>query len=301
MLRLKGRYSDSNVIVKLLQWLAAIVLLTAIVLAVWTIVPDKQSTAALKTLQALQSLATFLLPPIVTAYLWSHEPKRWLHLDTGISGKQAALAVLTMVVAIPAINLLAWLNSLITLPYFLEGIETWMKQMEEQAALLTERFLNTTAITGLCINLIVMAAIPAAAEELTFRGTLQNLFSPDRNSASPRATNAAIWAVAILFSAIHMQFYGFIPRMLLGALFGYALLWSRSLWLPMLMHLTNNALAVIFAFVCFRQDIDISQTETIGTGDTLWLGCISITLTAFCITLLYRSCREKNRQTEKIT
>ena len=102
-----------------------------------------------------------------------------------------------------------------------------------------------------------------------------------------------------MFSAIHMQFYGFIPRMLLGALFGYALKWSGSLWLPILMHFTNNALAVIFSFICISNGYKLSGLDAIGTEDTLWIGCVSMVITIAGIAYLYKTASGKETQ-EKV-
>ena len=77
------------------------------------------------------------------------------------------------------------------------------------------------------------------SEEILFRGTLQQLFL-----SSGLNRHLAIWITSIIFSAIHMQFFGFVPRLLLGAYFGYLLWWSRSLWLPVIIHAFNNSIVV---------------------------------------------------------
>lgn len=92
----------------------------------------------------------------------------------------------------------------------------------------------------------------------------------------------AIWTTAAVFSAIHMQFYGFVPRMLLGALFGYMLSWSNGIWLPVVAHFVNNAIAIVFYY--FRYNgYSLPDFDTIGTGKTIWLGFVSLVLTAFAI------------------
>lgn len=85
-----------------------------------------------------------------------------------------------------------------------------------------------------------MALCPAITEEFFFRGALQRLIG--KWNPNP---HFVIWSAAILFSAFHLQFYGFIPRMLLGAYLGYLLLWTRSIWIPVFAHFINNATAVI--------------------------------------------------------
>ena len=254
--------------------------------ALWMLMPDKTSVESLKWFQFLQTTATFLLPPFLMAYLWSKKPMKWLYLDQSIPMKSEIIAIFLVLVASPGINLLSYLNRQIALPECLSGIETWMQQQEEAAAVLTERFLSADSIGVFVVNILLMALLPAVAEELTFRGVLQHLFTPRTGIRTP---HIAIWATAIIFSAIHCQFYGFIPRMLLGAVFGYALVWSGSLWLPILMHFTNNALAVIVYFIAHKAGWDTNNMDAFGTGDTWWVGVLSLALVVVGIYLLRRS------------
>src|SRR5690606_2422366 len=119
----------------------------------------------------------------------------------------------------------------------------WMKVQELQMEKITEKILQVTSFSGLLLNLLVIAIIPAIGEELLFRGCLQPVFH-----RWTKNIHIAIWITAIIFSAIHVQFYGFIPRMLMGAVFGYMLYWGRSIWLPIIAHFINNATAVIYTF-----------------------------------------------------
>ncbi len=287
-----------NPFVQILTWLAIMAVLTLLAMGIWLLVMgDSQTTAGLKWLQLLQTMGTFLLPPILCAWLWSddHKPFSWLHMDTKVDGSLFALAVALMICAIPAINLLADLNSRISLPAFLAGLEQHLRAMEEAAAALTERFLKADNLGGLLINIGLMALLPALSEELSFRGTLQQLLSnsPKDGLTAERSNSVsgltakrsiAVWLTAIVFSAIHMQFFGFIPRMLMGAMFGYVFLWSGSLWIPIVMHFTNNGLAVI-VYYCFGQN---NSADTIGTGTTWWLGVISLVLTSLGLLIFYR-------------
>ena len=282
-----------NPFVQILTWLAIMAVLTLFVMGAWLLFGDTHSTAGLKWLQFAQTMATFLLPPVLCAAIWSddHKPFRWLHLDTKPDGFLCFIAITIMICAVPAINLLADLNSRISLPDSLAALEHQLRAMEEAAAALTERFLQTDSFGGLIINIGLMALLPAFAEELSFRGTLQQVITNHpylqivpSGKESPITNHVAVWLTAIIFSAIHMQFFGFIPRMLMGAMFGYVFLWSGSLWIPILMHFTNNSLAVI-AFYCFGQN---SSADTIGTGATWWLGVLSLVLTSLGLLIFYR-------------
>ena len=270
-------------IVKLLIWLGIMMGLTMIAMIVWLLVFGGNSSAeSLKWLQFLQTTATFLLPPVLCAWIWDerHQPLSWLKMDKKTDGSLFWIAAGIMVCAIPAINLLSNLNERIQLPESLDFIEQFMQEQEQKAGALTELFLNVDTIGGLIVNLGLMALLPALSEELSFRGTLQQILGNK---------HLAIWVTAILFSAIHMQFYGFIPRMLMGAMFGYIFVWSGSLWVPILMHFVNNGLAVLAAY--FTADITADTknwTDTIGAGPTWWLGVLSLTITCLGLLIFYR-------------
>ena len=293
---LLGKYEQSHWAIKVIQWLGCIFLLSMFAAGSMFVFEQPLSVTSLKWIQLFQSAAMFLLPPLCMAYLWAKAPMKWLKVDNFQSFKVSSMAILLMLMALPAINLLADINQQMALPAFLEPLETWMKTQEETAKQLTEQFLSVTTYSGLIINILLMALLPAVAEELTFRGVLQRLFQGSNISDfhTVKVPHIAIWVTAILFSAIHMQFYGFLPRMLMGALFGYMLVWTGSLWVPILMHFTNNAMAVILYFVATRAGWDMEKVDAIGTGDTLWLGIVSIVLTIGGIYAFRRSTTMSN-------
>lgn len=268
-----------NKFLKILTWLGIMAVLTAIAMTGWYVCGGNQSTESLKWLQFAQTVATFLLPPVLCAWLWDkdHKPFAWLKLDKGTNGKVLLIAVLIMLCAIPGINLLADLNGRVVLPKSLDFIEQILKQQEEAAAALTERFLKANTIGGLLVNIGLMALLPALAEEFTFRGTLQQILRGDGLQVTGYRTRMAIWITAFVFSAIHMQFYGFIPRMLMGALFGYVFVWTGSLWVPVVMHFTNNGVAVLaYYFLDETGENGTNYADTIGAGTTWWLGVLSL-------------------------
>lgn len=298
-----------NPLIRILFWLGIMAVCTLAAMGIWLIGwSGSQTTESLKWLQFLQTIGTLLLPAILGAWLWSedHKPFAWLRMDRGMSWQTALLAIATMVCAIPAINLLADLNSRIVLPESMASIEQWLRQQEDAAAALTERFLKADNIGTLLINLGLLALLPALSEEITFRGTLQQIISPSSNrpsivhrKSSNRQSTLAIWLTAFLFSAIHMQFYGFLPRMLMGAMFGYIFVWVGSLWVPVLMHATNNALAVLFYYILGDEMNDKTWADTIGTGSMWWLGIISLCATLALLYCLYNLSKNNNRPEER--
>lgn len=296
---LLGKYEQSHVAVKVIQWLGCILFLNILAAGNIFLFEQPLSVSSLKWIQFFQSAAMFLLPPLCMAYLWSKQPLEWLKVkgERLKVKSEGVWAVVLMLVALPAINLLAHINEQIALPAFLEPLEAWMKTQEETAKNLTDQFMHVTTFGGLIINLLLMAVLPAISEELTFRGVLMNLFKVKGERLEVKGESVphlAIWCSAILFSAIHLQFYGFVPRMLMGALFGYMLVWTGSLWTPILMHFTNNAMAVILYFVSLRAGWDIEMMDAIGTNDTLWLGVVSMVITIVGIYAFRRSTTMSN-------
>ena len=279
-------------LIQILLWLGAMSVLTAIAMGAWMIIwGGSQSTESLKWLQFMQTTATFLLPPILCAWLWDeeHKPFRWLRMDVPVQWQNILLAVVIMICAVPGINLLADLNSRVELPKSLEFIEQILKSQEEAAAALTERFLQADNIGGLLLNIGLMALLPALSEELSFRGTLQQIIYKDQNGKEQRTkVHLAIWITAFIFSAIHMQFYGFVPRMLLGAMFGYVFVWSGSLWVPITMHFVNNGLAVLVYYLMGESENTKNIADTLGAGDTWYLGVFSILITSLGLLIFYR-------------
>ncbi len=302
---LRGRFSNSTIWIQAFLWLAILLGLTIAVMGVWFALPiDHQSTASLKWFQFIQTSATFLLPPLCLALLCSQRPWAWLTLNQVPKWSLWACAIVIMLIALPGINLLADWNSRMSLPAFLQPLEELMRQQEEAAQALTERFLRGKGVGILLINIGLIALLPAAAEELTFRGTLQRLAAgqhPTGGTALTRRQHIAIWAIAILFSAIHFQFYGFVPRMLLGALFGYALCLTGSLWIPIVMHFTNNAATVLAYWIVYNNDINPDGIETFGTGETTWIGALSILLTVGGIYLFWRLSRTISNASSRIS
>jgi len=286
-----------NRFVQILIWLGIMSVLTMLGMGLWLVFSGgSQTTESLKWLQLCQTLGTFLLPPIICAWIWdeNRKPFRWLKMDQKVGWKSIVWAVGIMVCAIPAINLLADLNSRVDLPESLDFIEQIFRRQEDAAAALTERFLKADNVWGLLINIGLLAFLPALSEELSFRGTLQQILG--RNQVKESRVHIAIWVTAFVFSAIHLQFYGFVPRLLMGALFGYVFVWSGSLWVPIVMHFTNNGLAVLFYYLFDTNDAGKSYADTIGAGTTWWLGVISL-FVVIALVLTFPDRREYVRRT----
>ena len=181
--------------VRIVIWLGVMAALTLLCMGLWLAVfKGSRTTESLKWLQLMQTAGTFLLPPVLCAMLWdeNRKPFSWLGLSVTPDWQTAVLAVGTMLAAVPAINLLADLNNRFDLPESLDSIERIFRQQEETAALLTERFLQADNVGGMLLNIGLLALLPALSEELTFRGTLQQVMmnkSPITYHQSPITNN----------------------------------------------------------------------------------------------------------------
>lgn len=206
-----------------------------------------EDTMMLYLLLGISSIATFLLPALFLQIIEKRQvdyfPNESAHL-----GKYLVLSLLFLLACNPAMELVSRWNMDMTLPESFQGMEVWMRGKEDEMADLTEKLVMVESLEYLLLNLFVMAVIPAIVEEFYFRGALQKIFIRLFKNA-----HVAIWVTAIIFSAIHVQFYGFFPRMLLGLIFGYAFLWSRNIWVPVFAHFLNNASVTLIAYFYARE------------------------------------------------
>jgi len=252
-----------------------------------------QNPELFRVMLFFQSLGVFFFPALVLAYLFHDDKNAYLQLNNPSSFKIALFVFVSMIVVQPFINLVAELNNMIRLPEFLKAVESWMIGMEEEAQQLTESILQADNLLSLLFNIAIVAVVAAVGEEFFFRGVLQQVFRK-----LFRNEHAIIWTVAIIFSAVHLQFYGFIPRMLLGAYFGYLLYYTKNLWIPVLAHFTNNAFGVTGYY--FLQNTSYSDfIDALGTGADRWAGVVSFLLWAAFFVLIVK-CTKKGRLPEII-
>lgn len=239
---------------------------------------------ALKLFQLLSSVGLFIVPPIVYMLIVRKSIFKGLSLNkTGVVSGWFVVVVL-MFVCTPFLSLVVELNEKLQMPGFLAELEIWMKASEESAAELTKAFLSYKGVGNLLFTLLVVAVVPGIGEELLFRGVLQKTFI--NWTKNP---HWGIWIAAILFSALHMQFYGFIPRMLLGALFGYLFYWSGSLWLPILGHFINNGSVVVLSYF-YPEMIENAEVSLFAEeSNQLFSQLFSLLLTAALLFAFYKT------------
>ncbi|RYG00786.1 MAG: CPBP family intramembrane metalloprotease [Chitinophagaceae bacterium] len=249
---------------------------------------DPKYTDALKILQIGTSIGMFILPPIALAL--TNRIKTSIFY--GFKMPSVVLVLLVFAIMIVSMPLMEWTaiwNQKMSFPPSLKWIEDWMKESEEAAMKMTIQLLTVRNNWDFVVNLVMIAVLPAIGEELMFRGGVQrsinNMFGNH---------HAAIWISAIIFSTIHMQFYGFVPRMLLGAGFGYLYYYSGSIWYAMLAHFLNNAYAVCVSLYLQKNNIPLNKAdEPLGFP---WYGYLISAIITIALFKFFKDTAQRERK-----
>lgn len=235
---------------------------------------------------AAGTFGTFYLPSVL---LQKREPYNDYFPYENKSVVLLCILGVAMLVAVgPVMERIGEWNAHMSLPESWKGIEEWMRQQEDAANEVVKKVAMVDNIGFLFLNLIVLAVLPAIAEEYYFRGVLMHIILRIAKNG-----HVAVWLTAIIFSAIHVQFFGFFPRMILGVLFGYMLLWSRNMWVPIVAHFVNNATVTILAYYYTVQGKTFEELQSF-TDYPLWMYGGSIVLTIMVVVLFYN--KTKNQQ-----
>ncbi|MDT8393055.1 MAG: type II CAAX endopeptidase family protein [Bacteroidales bacterium] len=251
------------------------------------------SLAILKFLQTINTLGLFVFPPLIFASLVSEKPWQYLAMMRTPRLVDIFLGLSLIIVVLPFLHWLAGINEMMEFPVWFSGIEDWMKQSEEQARQITELFLSTKTYSGLAVNLIMIAVLPAIGEEFLFRGILQRLFQEWWKNV-----HLAVFIATLLFSALHLQFFGFLPRLVLGLFLGYLFVWTRSIWVPVIVHFFNNGIAVVAAWFYARGSIQTSS-DSLGDMPETWIIILSFVITVLIIWMFWKGRDKKMGSTNE--
>lgn len=214
------------------------------------------------TIFAGQNILAFILPSLLMWKIcFKVSPLQPMEADVMPTLKMIGIALLFYFIGMPALNQIVYWNQEMKLPEFLASFEEWSRNMEKLAEEQTKGLLSTTALFPTAMNILVIGVLTGIGEEFFFRGALQRgLAWCGINS------HAAIWTAAVIFSAVHFQFYGFVPRVLLGAFFGYMYWWSGSIWVNAFAHALNNSLVIISTW-CINKGLLSEEFEMLGVAD----------------------------------
>jgi membrane protease YdiL (CAAX protease family) len=232
---------------------------------------------SMKLLQVSISLCGMVLPAWFFPKALEQNSATFLKTNTKTSSLNFFFAIAIILISIPFVSWLIEMNARLQLPASLAALEAKLKASEEAAAELTKAFIASTTTSELLLNLVVVAIIPAIAEEFLFRGALQQFFMHCFKNI-----HFAVIISAAIFSAFHGQVYGFMPRWVLGILLGYLFAYSGSVWPGVLAHFANNALTL--SVTHFKLD----QSDLAILKEDYHFPLYAVVLSAiFCLVILY--------------
>jgi len=246
--------------------------------------------AFMRYLLIIQNISLFIIPSFLILNLLRTESETRISIFKTPQLKEIGLVIALAICLFPVTSITGEINSAMHLPHWLSGVEKWMVEQEDKADNLIDIFISRTTFPGMILNLIMIAILPAIGEELIFRGVFQKIFIKLFKSG-----HIAIWFMAILFSTLHFQFFGFVPRLILGVVFGYLFFWSGNLWLPIMSHFVNNAFPVIITYFQDARQLNVS------TGISLWKQALGLPVpVTVCLIILFYF-RNKSKRFDAIT
>ncbi len=232
-----------------------------------------------KFLQAYQMILLFGAPTFFMSWYMKASWSDFYRLKKGPGTHYILFATALLLVVVPFNDWLIQFNEALKLPNFMAGIEEWMRNSEELLGKQLERFLQMDHLNDLFVNILVIALLPAFLEELFFRGLIQGLILKWLRNA-----HISIIITALFFSAVHMQFYGFLPRFLLGVFLGYLFYWSGSLWAAIYFHFLNNLFSIVLSYLLQHHLLNEQKVQNMNQSN--WTILLSFAATAAVFLLL---------------
>jgi uncharacterized protein len=224
---------------------------------------------AIMAMQVISTLFIFFLPVYFFALICYRNPSKFIGFNTKINQKQILLLFAIFALVFPLAGALAELNKIIPIP------KTWelkFKAMETARSAQESALININSFSKYIISMIVIGLLPGIFEEVCFRGGLQNILV--RWSKNPWL---AIIVTAILFSAIHGSYYGFLVRFALGVVLGLVFYYSKSIWLPILFHFLFNGVQVTALYLSTSAS-GVKPTKDVEENFPIWAGAIALVL-----------------------
>ncbi len=306
MMLFKGAFKDSSFIIQLLMFsvilsgglIASSLVGSALIIFRFGISPEtilyiQQNILdypdLLRNMQFFQIIGLFIFPAIICGWLFSDDYKKYLQVNTPVDPSIMALAFISVLIAIPFINWTCFINQQLVLPEWMKGLENWMIQMEEANGKALAKMLYADTAWIFLYNIIIICVLTGIGEEFIFRGVVQKLIGKIAINH-----HVVIWVTAIIFSAIHLQFYGFIARMLLGAYFGYLLFYTKSMWIPAIAHFSNNFFSVTINYIFQDSSETLEEIESVGVGTNSGLAISSFVLFIILFMLIKRKAVSQN-------
>ena len=240
---------------------------------------------AIRISQAFASIGTFLLPVLLFAYCQNRQCFQYNAANRKPEFSMTIIVLILSVTLLPIVSTLSTFNIRI-MPQ--EGtVAEFLRDLEDTANYFLEMVTSRRSTWDLVANILAFAVLAGLCEEFFFQGALQPLMTK-----WTRNPHVGILITAFIFSTLHLQFYGFIPRFALGVYLGYLFYWSRSIWLPVVAHVMHNALAILTDYALQGRGIDTDNLEFTELHGAIPI-IISCTLvSAMGIVFLWRTFRD---------
>ena len=289
-MNLKGILKDKSDSLKLFYFFLIVIISSFVGILISSIISPteidsllNENIFRLKMSQLIASLFIFIVPSVVLSYFTFNESLNIFGFKRGLKRQNLQIILLIMIFIQPFVIFCVQINSSVldSISEYIPAIYKQMKIMEDRATELTEFLLQMNTIGDLFFNIFLIALIPAIGEELFFRGIIQQKL---KNILTP---HLSVFITSFIFSAIHFQFFGFLPRFFLGMILGYLFLYSRNLWTSIFAHFINNALGVLLMYSSFKDNLSFDVTKVPNIEVSPLLASFSI-LVVFFFIYLYR-------------
>jgi uncharacterized protein len=239
---------------------------------------DPANSSAVKIIQCIQGVFAFLLPAIFTAFLLNRKPMKLLGFWGNINWKQLVLVFAIITAALFVSGFLSYVNEQIPVS---AASKLRFDKLENDYNMQVQAIIGLNNTGEYILALIIMAFLPALCEEALFRGGLQNFLT--RSTKMPWLS---IIIVSILFSLLHFSYYGFLSRFFLGIVLGLIYQYSGRIWLNILAHFLNNAIALTILYVYKLQGKPLKEAITENSSD--WQGVFAIPVLIVLLYLFYK-------------
>ena len=226
---------------------------------------------AVMAMQAISTFFMFFLPVYFFARICYYKPLRFMGFNKNINYKQVFILLGILVLTFPLSGALAELNKIIPIP---TQWATKFKVMEDTRATQEAALININSFPRYIISMIVIGFLPGLFEEVCFRAGLQNILS--RWLKGPWV---AVIVTAIIFSLVHISYYGFLVRFALGVILGLVFYYSGTIWLSVLFHFLYNGLQVT-ALYMYTLSGSKNQKD-IEENFPLWAGIVALLLIVY--------------------
>lgn len=237
-----------------------------------------------RVIQTVLAAFIFLVPALATALIMNKKPLTYLGFKQKNSLKTIGLGILVMAATVVLSGTLATLTEMIPLS---PGLTTYFKGLEDTYMKQVKVLSEMSGIPDLIMSLLVMALAPAIFEEVFFRGGFQQMMTKSTGNVL-----VSIIVTSILFSAIHFSFYGFLSRTAMGIVLGLLFAKSGNLWVPILAHFFNNAVAVLQVY--FLKMSGKSIEEGMDDKFPLWILFIVLPAIIYLFNLYKKSIAKDN-------